>query len=303
MAQLQQLLAQPAASERTAARAQVLTPFGFIQWAQGNFAQAEALLTEAVQISRDVGDRQTCAMALNGLGHSLKDQGHYAPARSCLEESQSIWQELGERLGVANSIRDLADIARAQGDGVRARRLFAESAGLYKDLQVVNQSAYPLRRLAYYALADGNADEAAAHCLESLQINRQIRDPIGIAASVGGLAAVALVGGNKLRAARLLSAVEAILSAIIAPLLPADRLEYERNVAALRAQLGDADYAAAWEAGRTMTIEQAIAYALEGSDVLFVASIGTAKNITNNLLTILLLSLIITSACVRSSAL
>jgi non-specific serine/threonine protein kinase len=77
MAQLKQLIAQPAASERTAARAQVLTAFGYIQWAQGNFAQAEPILAEAVQISRDVGDRQTCAMALNGLGHSLKDQGQY----------------------------------------------------------------------------------------------------------------------------------------------------------------------------------------------------------------------------------
>jgi predicted ATPase/DNA-binding SARP family transcriptional activator len=276
MAQLQQLLAEPAASERTAARAQVLTAFGFIQWAEGHFAQAESFLAEAVQISRDVGDRQTCAMALNGLGHSLKDQGHYAPARARLEESLSIWQELGDRLGVANSIRDLADIARAQGDAARARQLFVESAGLYKDLQVVNQSAYPLRRLAYYALADGNAAQAAAQCLESLQINCQIKDPIGIAASVGGLAAVALEQRNKIRAARLFGAVEAILSGIVAPLLPADRLEYERNVTALRAQLGEADFAAAWDAGRAMTIEQAIAYAREGSDVGFVASIGTA---------------------------
>jgi hypothetical protein len=38
---------------------------------------------------------------------------------------------------------------------------------------------------------------------------------------------------------------------------------YERAVAIVRAQLDEATFAAAWAAGRTMTLEQAIAYALE----------------------------------------
>jgi tetratricopeptide (TPR) repeat protein len=263
MAQLKQLIEQPAAKERTAARAQVLAALGYIQWAQGNFPQAESMLAEAVEISSDVGDQHTCAMALNGLGHSLKDQGQYAQAQARLEDSLSIWRALDDRLGIVNSIRDLADIARAEGNDARARQLFVESASLYKDLQVINQSAYPRRRLAYYALADGDTDQAAAQCLESLQINRQIRDSIGIAASIAGLAAVALVQGKPLQAALLFGVVDAILISVAAPLLPADRLEYDRNVAAVRAQLGAADFAAAWAEGRAMLLEQAIAYALD----------------------------------------
>jgi hypothetical protein len=47
-------------------------------------------------------------------------------------------------------------------------------------------------------------------------------------------------------------------------------------VATARAQLSEAAFAAAQAEGRAMTLEQAIAYALEGSDMDPVASIGTA---------------------------
>jgi hypothetical protein len=43
---------------------------------------------------------------------------------------------------------------------------------------------------------------------------------------------------------------------------PVNRMEYKRNLAIARAQLGEAAFAAAWAAGRAMSIEQAIAAAL-----------------------------------------
>ena len=41
----------------------------------------------------------------------------------------------------------------------------------------------------------------------------------------------------------------------------ADRVEYERNLAAIRAALSEAAFAAAWAEGQAMTQERAIAYA------------------------------------------
>jgi hypothetical protein len=54
---------------------------------------------------------------------------------------------------------------------------------------------------------------------------------------------------------------------------PLDRAEYDCAIAAACIQLDDATFAAAWAAGRAMTLEQAIAYALESSDVGSLASI------------------------------
>ena len=45
----------------------------------------------------------------------------------------------------------------------------------------------------------------------------------------------------------------------------ADLADYRHNLIAARSQLDEAAWEAAWEAGQSMTTEQAIAYALEGS--------------------------------------
>jgi hypothetical protein len=58
---------------------------------------------------------------------------------------------------------------------------------------------------------------------------------------------------------------------------PTDRADYERAVAAARAQLEAQVFDAAWAAGRAMTPEQAIAYALEGSDLRAESSVGATS--------------------------
>jgi hypothetical protein len=78
-----------------------------------------------------------------------------------------------------------------------------------------------------------------------------------------GLARVTAARRQPQRAARLFRAAEELREASGHPLPPVMRAEYERNVAAARAQLGEEAFAAAWAAGRAMTVEQAIAYALD----------------------------------------
>ena len=53
------------------------------------------------------------------------------------------------------------------------------------------------------------------------------------------------------------------IGAIGAPMWPAERVDYERNLAIAQAQLDDAAWQAEWAKGRAMSIEQAAAYAVE----------------------------------------
>jgi hypothetical protein len=66
----------------------------------------------------------------------------------------------------------------------------------------------------------------------------------------------------------LLSAAETLLDSIGLSLAawPEVRTDYERYLAAVRAQLDEATFAAAWAGGCTLTLEQAIAYALSEDD-------------------------------------
>jgi predicted neutral ceramidase superfamily lipid hydrolase len=69
--------------------------------------------------------------------------------------------------------------------------------------------------------------------------------------------------GQPKRAAWLFGAAEALRETSGASIPPVDRADYDRILAAVRAQLDEQTFAAAWAEGRAMTLEQAIAYALE----------------------------------------
>ncbi|HEX9922142.1 MAG TPA: hypothetical protein VGD99_05735, partial [Anaerolineae bacterium] len=57
---------------------------------------------------------------------------------------------------------------------------------------------------------------------------------------------------------RLFGAAEILYENSVVRLEYADQVEYDRNVAVVRAQLDEATFAAAWAEGRAMTLEQAV---------------------------------------------
>jgi len=92
---------------------------------------------------------------------------------------------------------------------------------------------------------------------------REMADKRGIAAFLEGRASVASAQGQPELAVQLFAAAAALRDAFGAPRSPADRAEYERQVAATGAQLGHQAFAASWAAGRAMSLDEAVACALE----------------------------------------
>jgi hypothetical protein len=85
---------------------------------------------------------------------------------------------------------------------------------------------------------------------------------------VAGFAAVFGMTDKPQQAARLFSAVEPLLEAIgmDRSMELVDQKEFDHYVALVRSQLDEAAFAKAWAEGRTMTLEQAIKYALEDTE-------------------------------------
>jgi hypothetical protein len=74
---------------------------------------------------------------------------------------------------------------------------------------------------------------------------------------------VARVDGTPDRAARLLGAAQALRDTIRRRFSAGQARELDAEVALLRAALGGPAFAAAWAEGRAMSLEQAVAYALD----------------------------------------
>jgi hypothetical protein len=108
-------------------------------------------------------------------------------------------------------------------------------------------------------------DYTRAHTLfeESLAIRRDLGNKKDIAESLNALAALAAGQGQPVRAARLWAAAAALREAAGYLLPPREQEDYDRRREAARAACSEEESAAAREHGQAMTIEQAIAYALE----------------------------------------
>ena len=150
-----------------------------------------------------------------------------------------------------------------QGNTARAQTLYEQAIPKLEETKDYPFLAIPLRRLGQLAMSQSDLVRASTFIQGSLANNWSVRDYRGVAACLAALGAVSMAHEQKARAARLFGAVDAVLEFIRTPILPFDQKEHERNVASVRTELDEATFAAAWADGHAMSLDQAIAYAME----------------------------------------
>ena len=252
---------------------------GALAHGQADNAAAHSLLEQALELSRELGDKVYTTRVLVSMGELCYAEGNYATARSLSEESLTLSRELKHRGEIAESLHMLGVLARVEGDYARAGLLHEEALELYRELG--RMPGYVLASVGYVANRQGDYRRAGTLFAEGLSFEQQAGGNEDLALCLIGSAGVAVGGADPTagadrearassskgarRAARLLGAAEALLEAIGKKWEPADRIEYDRYVAATRAQLDEAAFDAAWAEGRAMSMEQAISYALSSA--------------------------------------
>ena len=234
---------------------------GRVASAEGHF-QARALYEESLSIYRELGNQEGIACSLTYLGIAVQQQGDYDLARSFFEESLSIYRDLGNQRGIAHSFIQLGLLAHEQQDGILAHVLIEECLALQRDLGNRQGIIMALKNLGFIDLNQGEYDLARSYFQESVSICNELGDRRLIADDFEMLARIAFKEAQEMRCACLWGAAAA-LRETLGSLLPLSvREEQAREMTAVRATLGDDDFAMAWEQGRSMTMQQIIEYAL-----------------------------------------
>jgi hypothetical protein len=202
------------------------------------------------------------AEALLQLSFWALAQAEPQRARPYLDKALAVVRRTGERrqLGMVQLL--LGQVSVAAGDLAEARRLGEESLLLFHELGDSADVAVQENALGHVALQQGEAAAAYAHYVASLQQQQGCRGLLWTPDSLAGLAAVALAKGQAGRALRLAAASAALSAQAGYRLQPA----VEQTIAAARAALDERSAAAAWAQGEAMTLEQALAYAVDGRD-------------------------------------
>jgi predicted ATPase/class 3 adenylate cyclase len=258
----EEILALPGSASRTADRAGGLSALGGVAYWQEDLPTFRPAYEEALAIARELGDRAAEAKGIYNLSFASALEGDTATAMAMVAESRNLFEELGNRRGVADCLWILGIGARLGGDLSRSRALAEESIRLHREVGDRFGATNGLYALGRTALAQGDLATARASLLEALDSDEQVGNRTGMSTVLDNLAAEANLRGRHLRALRLAGASEAIKAAAGGH-APPPLIDLPDLREAARQELGDAAVAAAWEEGRAMTLDRALAYARE----------------------------------------
>jgi predicted ATPase/class 3 adenylate cyclase len=224
---------------------------------------AKALLDEALSLAHTLQDPLYILLAYSSLGDWAVMQADYAMARRHFLEALGWRRQLGTRWIIAAGLRQVANVMCLQGDYQQAEPLCTEALAMARALGDQHTEASIAQALGEVAIHLGDVERATKLLVASLSSFRKRADSLGIARCLMMLADLRQVQGQIEQAACVLGFVEPWLQSNQLQLVLFDRIHYERGVTAAHAQLDEATFNAVWEAGSKMTLEQAVAYALE----------------------------------------
>jgi hypothetical protein len=133
---------------------------------------------------------------------------------------------------------------------------------MYQQLGERLRTGALLRSLGHVMVHRGDYQQAGQLYKESLALFQELRYRWGITLGLAALGGLARLSGQPERTATLLGAVDTHRRAMHQVMAPADLAEFETNLSATRLALSEESFLSAWSEGETMTVEQALGYAL-----------------------------------------
>jgi len=232
---------------------------------QRDLEPGRKLAEEGLSLARSIDDSTGVMRALVILGVGSGVEGDYEKAESMLREAFALATRAGNGRYVREALSMLGWAALAQRKYAQAREVIAQGLELSRRAGDARGIFYGTGNLGHVAAREGRYEEAAQLLREALLIG-QHQDVQSEADGLQELSALAVAQRHYEEAAVLLGAAAALLEGAEAVQEEVARDLREETVAALHRNLEEDDFTAAWERGRAMTLEQAVAYAVQFID-------------------------------------
>ena len=225
-------------------------------------AGTRAAAERGLALARKLNEPTMTLMNLVVLGWALAASGDQAAQRAMLAEAIRLRPRAHGGYWLIGPFLFLGRDARARGDLSHAREHLQEVIHLTRLLDLTFVENIGLSELAHVDRQAGDFAAARAGYARTILVWKDLGNRGALANVLECFGFIASAEAQPERGARLLGAAEAIREAAGAPMLGYERAGYEREVAALRATLEPARLDEAWAAGRGLTLDQAVAFAL-----------------------------------------
>jgi tetratricopeptide (TPR) repeat protein len=231
---------------------------------QGDHQRGQIYSRDALALFRESGDEAGEAWALTFLGaHALASPGECKEGIGLFEHGLGLFRELDDKPGIAQTLIGVGELARLDGDYERAEAAYEECLAIAREASDKMSEAKAVANLGYIAQQKGDHERAVERFITSIALFRELGARRFVYQCFASLAGPVAAQGSLDKATQLLGASEALLGTMGLGPQAGDRQNIARSVAAVRKQLDETAFAAAWAKGRAMSLEQAVSYALE----------------------------------------
>jgi tetratricopeptide (TPR) repeat protein len=239
-------------------RARALRTYAESTWISGDFDEGIRLLEQALAAFEQLDDRRAIAVLLHRLSVGALVANDLPRARQLLEESLAMCKTWPNPKLEADAVGKLAWVEHGEGNVERALELFEESARLCEQIGFTWIQAAALLDIAELSYDLGRPEVAEARGREGLHLARELVDRSSSINALGLLARFAAEDGDVERAGRLWGAIEAEVARGPVGLW---RHEEQRLTEVVLAR-ADESFEAARSDGRSLSLDEAIEYAL-----------------------------------------
>jgi predicted ATPase/class 3 adenylate cyclase len=218
---------------------------------------------EALALADSLEDPHLCACARVTEAWLLTDEERWSDALLILDEVIPVLRGLGAWELAIPANRTRAWVYEELGDMDRFWLMTEENLEHARAHGHRRIEARSLGALAERATNEGRFDDARELLVQSLRIDRELGNVLFVSLDLGRFAVAHIREGRPGIAARLISRAVAVIHEKGFSLESWMKRELDDATAAARAQLDDASFAAAWEDGARMSLDDAVALALE----------------------------------------
>lgn len=244
-------------------RANLLRAAAAIASSQSDFDVSVSLGRESVRIGAHLNDSQATALSLAWLAIPLGVTGNLEEAIEAAESALSVGRDLQDRQIQLVASAALCNILPVAGQPERSVELGDQAVAMSRDWGELWARGYVLMATSQARWRQGDRVRGEAEAREGTASKHAIDDRAGLQGLLQTLAWMAAERGAHQRAATLLGCGERLRQSSALGFPEGSRAQYEHANALALKGLGQGSFAVAYAAGLAMTIDDAVAFAIE----------------------------------------
>jgi len=241
---------------------------GAIDWLSINnsdLERATAYAREGLLLCRELGDLTGIASILTTLARLTYARGDFSSPAPWLDEVLSIARQIGDQVREDEALITYGTLLYWQGEYQQAIAYYEQGIVLGENIGYYYQILWAHIYMAYALLRQGELQKARRLFADGVHGMQKADLVIGMVFAVEGLASLHVKQGQAERAAQLFAWADAMRAKMGDSRPPVEQASIERDLEVIHSSLNNSDFAGLSREGQMLTVEEAVALALENS--------------------------------------